>query len=234
MRRVLHPYYLVVVLSPCVTVAGPIWDEIAHGDAGSLPSTAQEVTGVANTPVTKIIGELTGLPIIGVPDFEDVFVIRIPDSCGDPQATFEARTTSVNGGANDFDTQLWLFRAGGANDGLGLLGNDDFGPGIIQSRVAFPSTDGTMIEFPGEGLFYLAISGFDNDPRSALGPVFDQDSFTEISGPDGNGGGLPFEDWDGIGAVGAYEIDLSCVTVVPEPATALLVLLCWAGWRRRR
>jgi hypothetical protein len=180
-------------------LAGPDWIEADHGDAGSSIITAQPVT----IPVVgRIIGSLnTGV----VADFEDVYLIRILGP-----TMFQAHTDSAGGGSADFDTQLWLFDA----NGLGLLGNDDAAAGVMQSQLLASSNDGTGVTLTTPGCYYLAISGFNNDPVSSGGAIFSQASATEISGPDGPGGAQPLSGWTGAGAVGNYAIQF---ITIPMP-----------------
>jgi hypothetical protein len=185
----------IVLVLACASraIAGPNWDEAINGggDAGSSIITAQPVTLLQ---VNRISGSLsTGV----VADFEDVYLIRITEP-----TLFQAHTDSAGGGSADFDTQLWLFSA----IGLGLLGNDDVATNDFQSQLLASSNDGTGIMLTTPGCYYLAISGFNNDPLSAGGAIFNQVSFTEISGPDGPGGAQPLSGWTGAGAVGNYAI----------------------------
>lgn len=219
----------IIVSASCASfaVAGPIWPEAA---AGRVPATAETVLGGS---IMFINGSLSGTLLRGAesPDFEDMYLIRIQsqDECGRP---FSA-STSWNvqpGGINDFNTQLWLFDS----TGRGLLGNDDAALGVPQSFITFPATDATLQPFPGAGLYYLAITGFNNDPLSMAGPIFNQVLPDEISGPDGPGAPLPIIDWTGDGDIGHYSIRLECVVGVPEPASGLLLLTACGALVRRR
>lgn len=205
---------------PTGALAGPIWPE---GAAGRFPSSAEPVT----VPVTHITGALTGSLFRGVEanDFEDMYQIRILDErdCGGKGFTANTTWMVVPGGINDFNTQLWLFDA----SGRGLLGNDDAGPGVPQSFISFPANDLTLQPFPGPGIYYLAITGFNDDPLSPGGQIFNQASPFEISGPDGPGGLLPINNWssNGTSDIGLYDIQLECVGAVPEPATCSIILV---------
>ena len=230
LRVVLSTLLMALILAPQRAAAGPIWPE---GAAGRLPGTAEPIT----IPFTRITGELTGSLFRGVEaqDFEDMYLIQIldPRDCGGKGFFASTDWMVTPGGANDFDTQLWLFDAAGR----GLLGNDDVGPGNQQSFISFPATDVTFQPFPGAGLYYLAITGFNDDPVSPGGQIFNQASPFEISGPDGPGGGMPIVDWTATGssAIGQYDILLHCVAPIPEPATgSILLLALFAGFRRRR
>lgn len=210
-------------IAPLAT-AGPDWDEIP--DAGKTPADAQVVSGSGGR-VKTIRGDLTGSPLQGDPDFEDMYRIVI-----DQPTIFCARTvppivalqdccerdtiTPLQG--TDFDTQLWLFDSAG----LGLLGNDDNDePGMAPlSKLEHESDDGTAVMLVAAGTYYIAISGGPSrDPISASGAIFDQASLTEISGPDGVGGADPIIDWTGSGVTGEYEIVLCGVVSIPAIPT---------------
>jgi hypothetical protein len=192
-------------------LAGPDWQEA--GDAGPLPPAAQRTIG--SGPLSTISGSLSTVAP-GTPDLQDMFEIRIVD----PEA-FSARTIFLEG--TDFDSQLWLFTVQGAGHppGLGLVGNDDAPdkPGIGSLLLAMP-TDGTTVNVP-PGNYYLAISGFNNDPASQGGPIFFQANFSEISGPDGKGGEFPVSNWvvlpPGQDPLGGYLIMLTGTAFAATP-----------------
>jgi hypothetical protein len=76
------------------------------------------------------------------------------------------------------------------------------------------------------GLYYLAISRFNNDPLSIAGSIFPTD-VTDTVGPEGPGGASPVIGWNGdvldaIDFVTPYGIALTGVSFVPEPGTWLL------------
>ena len=180
--------------------AGP--DFIELSDAGSDSSTATPVIGEG--PLNGIRGNLDGELLAG--DFEDMYLIRIVD----PES-FNASTAISLEGFADFDTQLWLFAFDPGTEplALGLLANDE-APGEPRgvSTIRPNATDGSGAELTLPGLYYIAISGFDDDPVSIPGPIFDQVERTEISGPDGVGGSSPHVAWTAKGHVGEYRIAL--------------------------
>jgi pre-peptidase/PEP-CTERM motif-containing protein len=202
-----------MVLAIATAANAQIWNE--QGDAGALPATAQTPTG--NGALTTISGNNSGGDV-------DMFEIQVNGG-----TDFSATT---EGGGTTFDTQLFLFDS----NGLGVLGNDDTFPSgaPFLSTLLSSATDGTGSTVT-PGTYYLAISGFNNDPSSAGGPIFDQGAFDEQSGPDGSGGGSAVTGWSGGGGPGSYNIGLTGVKYVPEPATlSLLAIGAMAMIRRRR
>lgn len=184
---------LLAALPTPFATAQVCWCEDQQGGAGSLPQTAQKVLGTGL--LTCITGRLTSVAVAdGGTDLEDMYLIRI-----DQPMIFSAQTVVAPmppAGPGDivaFDTQLWLFQV----CGFGLLGNDDdpCEREIGFSFIGNASNDGTGIVVTEPGLYLLAISIFDNDPVSDQGPIFDQQSRIEISGPDGNGGGGSISGW---------------------------------------
>lgn len=188
-------------------MAGPDWDEDMHGDAGSLPTTAQSVIGTG--VLSSIHGRLS--VAADASDFQDMYLIRI-DCPG--AITFKAGTDPSFGGSADFNTQLWLFDA----NGFGLLGNNDVTPSFGLSGFGNMSTDGSSIVVSAPGFYYIAVSGVGSNPVDSSNlPIFLFTSPVEVSGPDGPGGSNPIAGWSGPGAVGEYLISFSpCAQFVPE------------------
>ena len=196
---------------------GQSWNEM--GDAGDLPGSAQVVVG--SGPLTDIFGSTAP------GDLVDMYFIRIIDPLG-----FMASVDPTGGGDASFDTELWLFDAAG----FGMIANDDDpGGSAFRSLLKLPADDGFMPVLPGVGNYYIAISGFTNDAKSASGEIFFQASFTEVSGPDGVGAGNPISFWDNTGGSGTYQIHLTGAEFIPAPgAMALLGLGGLVARRRRR
>jgi hypothetical protein len=181
----------------------PCWDEIGDGgsDAGSVGAGAQTtLQGTQTIFLECITGQLADTLIGG--DLEDMFLIRICDP-----ASFEAHTSDQSFS----NTILWLFEI----DETGAVANDNISPVDFQSRITATATDETGYTVV-PGLYYLAITGFPNGPNSASGPIFAFDDApvgTEISGPDGPGGGDPLSTWVGTKTTsGFYTITLGGVT----------------------
>ncbi|MEC9373721.1 MAG: hypothetical protein VYC34_07750, partial [Planctomycetota bacterium] len=200
----------VILGSGAAALAGPDW--IEGGDAGSSPGTAQ---APAVAGLRSIAGSLTGfdVPLRGDGDFEDVYLIEIKDV-----DSFIAETDgSLDGGSAEFQSLLFLFDL----QGNAIIGNvqspgiDRGGTGTFGSRLEPGANDGTGAMVPGPGLYYLAICGGGNFPRDQNQvPLFDFDSFGEISGPDGGGGkndGV-ISGWEGPGETGNYLIFLEGVS----------------------
>lgn len=198
------------------------WNE--SGDAGSLPGTAQAPSG--SGPLNFINGTSGG------GDEEDMYQILFTGTPG----AWGIATSPVApppGGSSSFDTQLWLFDGAG----MGVVGNDDSpwgAPGFTSSLDWTGSGSPALV--PG-GTYYLAISGYNNDPESSPGAnIFDflGAPFDAMMGPGGPGGGSPVSGWVGGGATGSYTIALDGFSYVPEPATLSLLVLGGLALIRRR
>lgn len=180
------------------------WSEL---DAGDLPATADSPQGVGS--LTAISGALTA----GTD--EDVYRV-----CVDGGGTFSASTVGTPGSFNDI--QLFLFDAAG----VGVYANDDF-PGTFRAHL--PA--GHVLTPTAPGVYYLALSSFNNDPLSTAGLIFPSTPFTGVFGPTGPGGALPLSGWGGTSLrSGTYTIALTgasfCTTTIAatvdvRPGTAL-------------
>lgn len=182
------------------------------GDAGRRLDTARVFAG--NDEISRIDGNKPAT------DGVDLFEIFIPDT-----TAFRARVTRFGGD----DSQLFLF-----NDaGMGILYNDNRNRNTELSRIS--SFVGTS------GLYYLAITGFDQDPLSGLDEIF-PDNRRGVRGPNMGVGALT--GWTNAGNsnnTGRYRIRLDGAFtsdyVVSEPATLGLLgaaLVGFAGLRRRK
>lgn len=174
----------VLSLAVAVPVAGAVpWTEV--GDAGSLRATAQAIVGEGS--LSSISGSISD------PNDEDMYKI-----CLRGGKRFSATT---NGGAA-FDTQLFLFNA----SGRGVYANDDIGgdPYNVQSRLPRmqPLTPRQA------GIYFLAISAFDNDPVNARGQmIFPDEPFDAVHAPTLPGARV--RGWDDGGLEsGSYTITL--------------------------
>jgi hypothetical protein len=170
------------------------------GEAGNLPSTAQDLGSGA---VTSILGSFSG--------GGDVDMYRV---CLTDGASFSATTV----GATTLDTQLFLLDG----NGLGVYSNDDAAIGVRGSRL--PSDH--RFSPVGPGVYFLALSSFNNDPQSDAGEIF-PDLFSTSLYPDmvvnaaGVGADDPIVGWSGPtrGPPGLYRINVTgttgCDTVPP-------------------
>jgi hypothetical protein len=126
------------------TAAANVWNEV--GDAGDLLATAQQTLGLG--ALTEINGT------IDTSQDKDMYEIEISGP-----AVFSA---TVIAGGSLTDTQLFLFDAAGQ----GVYGNDDdVGP---LSKLPAGDASGPSVA----GIYYLAISGPDNDPTAGALEVF--------------------------------------------------------------
>ncbi len=204
----------VTVLAACVStaLAGPEWTEM--GDAGSLPPGAQTPTGMG--PLGGISGSLTGTGVRGAgdADFEDVYRIFIDDPLN-----FTAFIAPNSDGDPTFDTQLFLFD----RQGDGVIANDDNPMAGMNGESGFgnQANDGTgaLVQFPG--VYFIAISGAGNAPRTLANQrIFSFDIPEEVSGPDGNAVSRRLFQWTGPGDTGVYNIQFTGVSYLPPPKAA--------------
>ncbi|HIK16144.1 MAG TPA: DVUA0089 family protein [Leptolyngbyaceae cyanobacterium M33_DOE_097] len=167
------------------------------GDAGQLADgTAQNTTNLgAGQFVTQITGNLS--------DGNDVDVYQIALT---GNQAFSAITSSSTG----LDSQLFLFNA----NGTGVYGDDQSGGG--GNQAALPA--GNPLTPTAAGTYYLAISGWNVDPSSAGGAIFEPGDY--LVGPNGPGGGTqPLSRWEGPvnTSGGSYTIDLTGILGAPAP-----------------
>jgi len=214
MSQRLLPSLVAVLILSCAPAA---WaNTVIASGAGSLPSSAQDLTGIN---VTQILGNLD-FPL-GV----DMFKIDITDA-----TDFSAITTAVSFGVPD--TELFLFDAGG----IGVYANDDIsGSNTLSCLPSADSSNPCLSTRPigvgpiTDGAYYLAITRSANGPTSVGGEIFSSVLSTDVVGPDPTmGGGSPITGWDGNVYASsdfdltAYDITLTG-TSIPEPATWALI-----------
>lgn len=200
-------------------IAGPDWQE--NGDAGGTILSAQRTLGEAET-IRTISGSFSSG--LGLPDYEDVYLIRILQ----PE-TFRIEVLFSSGTVG-----LYLFNVTLANEGLGLLGSTQGAQGInFLTPIA---TDGTQARVSNPGIYAIAVTVPGWWPVSRTGQIFSIDG-PEISGPDGPGGLNPLQGWGGDpGPVGEYAIELtgSGFVDVPAPGVGMIIGAGLAGLTRRR
>lgn len=223
--RILLPIALAVLAALTFTApaTADVWVEM--GDAGRLPDTAQVIFAPVSTPLDAIIGTISSLTDV------DMYQIFIPNP-----AAFSATTVGQPGTL--LDTQLFLFNVAG----FGVEANDDVAVGSFRSSL--PAGNPNAPTTPG--LYYIAISAFNNDPVAPGGLfIFPNPSGIGMTvGPDLSAGGdLPVSGWTDLGfSQGTYQIALTGAqfvtpTVIPEPASLVLFgvgLLGVLGRLRRR
>lgn len=186
--------------------------EETRGDAGSLPNGAKRALAI---PVlNRIDGILEGDTAADLkPDFEDMYLIRITDPMDFAAFTI---ATDPECGPPLNDSQLFLFDV----CGRAVVANDNAPPGnplgvnAPFSLLLPVASNGTPLVIQ-PGLYFLAISGSDNDPFSGAGAMF-ANTPNLIVGPLPPGGLQPIIGWQGKGEVGRYSIELTGVAgIIP-------------------
>lgn len=180
------------------------------GDWIEIPTAPELLPGQITSgtgSLDRIIGTLSG-------GLADLYCIRIVD-----EANFRATTV----GGTSVDTQLFLFDA----NGMGVTHNDDSGSSL-QSTITSQFVN-------SNGIYFLAVSGYNRDPQSAGGLIWNNSPFGVERAPDGPGAAGALASWTGTGGNGDYTIFLTGASYhVPEPsALALLALGGLAIFRRR-
>jgi hypothetical protein len=199
--------------------SSPYAQWIEQGDAGQLLSTAQTVTGSGT--LSFIRGMISGDGDV------DMFRVYISDF-----SIFSAHTESQY---SLRDTQLYLFDS----SGFGVAFNDDIDTlgGNERSRLQVGSP---LYASRAPGIYYLAISSWDNDPFWRLNNGNPDYIFPAVAnggiavGPRAGAGALL--DWDDMSGFyqGAYQISLTGVSAVPEPGSMLALAGGLALFLRRR
>lgn len=157
-------------------------------DTGSLPATAQVVT----TPsLTRIEGFL---------DTNDVDMYRL-DIC-DP-VSFSASLISNA----FFDTQLFLFDAGGKP----IWMNDDQPGTASKASILQANLESPPLALVPAGNYFLAVSSYDQDPLNAGSqPLWLDTPFRTVRTSDGPGANTRLSQWDSLGGSGGpYIITLT-------------------------
>lgn len=108
----------------------------------------------------------------------------------------------VNTVGSTFDSQLFLFDSTGA----GVWGNDD---GIAFAGPAYIS-DANL----AAGQYYLGVSGYNYDPYSASGLIFDSYPYDPVYGPNNT---APLSYWSGGSGSGSYSINFQQITSSGDP-----------------
>ncbi|MEO1009021.1 MAG: DVUA0089 family protein [Planctomycetota bacterium] len=203
----------VAVLAAAGIANAQVWDEV--GDAGQDGiAAAQETVGVGSlTAINGTLGTDVDLYAIMITDV-DAFTASTVDSAG-------------------FDTQLFLFAA----DGTGITENDD--DSISGSLQSVLNSDGLIATGSGPGLYYVAVTEFNQDPLDADGiDMFGFDTWPGSGDQRSPVSALALDTWDGasFGSGGDYTIALTGAGfAIPSPASlALLGMGGLLASRRRR
>jgi PEP-CTERM motif-containing protein len=189
----------------------------------NLPASAEGVPFDAMnfTSLDHILGSLSINPNTLLSEGADVYKIFISN----PSA-FSASTTSLAGGRNGFDTQLFLFNS----NGTGVATNDDKSPG---AQSLLPSGN-ALYSSLAAGFYYLVITGAGSHPADMSNVrIFpNQDEGSDPTGIYGPKNGTPDETnavWTQFSGNstegGTYSIALTGASIaVPEPGTLALIV----------
>lgn len=199
MKKLLIAAFLCVVTAPSAKAF--TYPEI--DDSGQLISTAQIIGSVANpatsTATDPSLTSITGA--ISSTNNADLFGIFLTAG-----QLFTATTTPVQ--AVNYDSQLFLFDS----QGFGLVANDNINNSFILSSISFTPTT--------SGIYYLGISGYNYDPRSANNDYIFADTRTGQISPVAGAGALASWTNRTIGTptvTFSYAIGLTGAAPVPEP-----------------
>lgn len=190
-----------MALSFATVTRAASWSE--QGDSGSLPATAQTTVG------TGTLDSISGT-INAVSD-ADVYKIYVTGG-----GTFSASTLVSDGAAANFDTMLFLFDA----NGLGVYSNDD--ANLVDWHSKLPAGGLSPVS---PGIYYLVITGWENDPVSSGGQIFPNNpNDLSVYGPTGPGGANPISGYDSQGSeAGTYNIVLTGAQFATPPLAPLQI-----------
>jgi hypothetical protein len=198
---------------------------IFASNAGALPGTAEDLTGLFPTEIMGSVSDPTDA-LLGV----NMFKIQVLEP-----TLFSALVIGQAFGIPD--TVLSLFDASGVgvylNDDMGGVDPDTFGLSCLPAAVGNPciSTLPSGVGPIAAGIYYLAISLSSNYPTSASGEIFSPASSTDVVGP---ANGDPITGWDGQVFTNqntddtSYDILLTGTT--PEPATWIMTGMAFVSF----
>jgi hypothetical protein len=211
--------FLSIIVLLAMSWAAPAQaDTVTASGAGSLPSTAEDLTGINVTQVFGKIPDQSGVDMfeINITDFTDFSAMTVgPGAFGIP------------------DTELFLFNA----SGLGVVANDDIsGSNTLSCLPAAGSANPCSSSLPAgvgptsDGTYVLAITRSQNLPLDgSFNDIFTYFLPTDVVGP--NPGVGPISAWDG-GVFTSPDTDLINFDILltgtspiatPEPATWALI-----------
>ncbi len=236
MKRICKTTILVSVLALTTRLAYAVdyTETSTTYNSHDLIASAETIAAGAAS-LDHIVGTLSINQGTGLSEMGDVYKIFISDP-----ANFSASTTSLAGGKNGFDTQLFLFRL----DGTGIAVNDDKPPG---SQSLLPAGN-SLYSGLTQGYYYLVIDGSGSYPADSSGVrIFPNQPEgadpTGVYGPKNgtpNETNSPFTQYSGTSNQGGtYSIALTGVTIsaVPEPSSVALIFgtaMAGAIWRMKR
>ncbi|MFZ2872990.1 MAG: DVUA0089 family protein [Phycisphaerales bacterium] len=161
---------------------------------GDLPGTAMVMSG-DGSPLASISGDLGANCAAG--NDVDMYLITICDP-----ANFSATTF----GGTSFDSTLFLFDT----NGVGLVVNDDVPVGFPGDTTLQSYIGNALVGALPAGNYYLAVSGYDNDPQDEGGQALWLDTpYDTERAPDGPGAASAVSSWTGIGGGGAFTVALT-------------------------
>ncbi len=207
----------IVLLTASTVLAGPDWTEGVSGEAtDARKNPPGQLIAFAlrdHLQVETILGGLNGGDIAGGADVADVYRLTtiVPNTIV---------KTGPFGGTREanFDTVLALFTM----SGLGIVANDDVGPGDSSSAITIPT--------PGTYLVAVAVKGV--QPISTGGNIF---NFTQPGAQfaqvpaNGPGAALPLQDWAGTPVPGTPRNYLLRFQAAVVPTVSEMGLIALGG-----
>jgi hypothetical protein len=223
--------FKIILLLGVTAVLPAFATTVFASNAGALPGTAEDFTGLFPTEIVGSIPD-TMDPILGV----NMFAIDILDPL-----SFSAITIGSPFGITD--TELLLFDS----TGRGVYANDDIDGANTLSCLPSAVSNPCESSLPAgigplaPGIYYLAITRSSNLPVSATGEIFTIVNSTDVVGPDLTmGGNDPIINWDGNTFTSTdtdlVDYDIVLTGTTPEPSTWIttgLACLVLALVRRR-
>lgn len=158
----------------------------------------------------SVTGTLIAIEGTLFPNDADMYLLRVDDWSAFSATTLQDATviSPCSGGGPVADTALFLFDASGHGiafneDGAEIRGYLEAGNPLYANR-----TDGEMV--------WLALAGYDFDPTSNGGDIWEDGPFDITRGPDGPAAGGAVNGWTGESfEQGTYRIQLTGVSSPP-------------------